>query len=344
MSGYNQLINQADQYRDNDNFNDAKKVYNQAIKLKPLESYPKTQIEFINNKIDNISRDKIRSEYEEIIKKADLLFKDKSYKEALKKYDEANEISPNEPYPIDKIREIKKLLIKIESKDNEYQRLINQADNEFESANWDDALKNYQLAINIYNKEHPQKRIEEINLRLSELKSQNDAALSERSKFDDIIIEADQLYSQEKYAESKVKFQEALNLFKDEYYPKKKLAEIELILREIEVSNLQIEKYNDLISKADALRLENKLEEACQWCVELVISGYYEELWERIINYVAKYIGILNPLLPLNFLYIAPISDVPPNKRAKKPGSSALILYSELNLPSSPSKVFDTSR
>lgn len=43
---------------------------------------------------------------------------------------------------------------------------------------------------------------------------------------------------------------------------------------------------------------ENKLEEACQWCVELVISGYYEELWERIINYMAKYIGILNPLLP----------------------------------------------
>ena len=261
-ANYNQLITQADQYRDNDNFNDAKKVYNQAIKLKPLESYPKTQIEFINNKIDNISRDKIRSEYEEIVKNADLLFKDKSYKEALKKYDEANEISPNESYPIDKIREIKKLLIKIESKDNEYQRLINQADNEFESANWDDALKNYQLAINIYNKEHPQKRIEEINLRLSELKSQNDAALSEKSKFDDIIIEADQLYSQEKYAESKVKFQEALNLFKDEYYPKKKLAEIELILREIEVSNLQIEKYNDLISKADALRLENKLEEA----------------------------------------------------------------------------------
>ena len=60
---------------------------------------------------------------------------------------------------------------------------------------------------------------------------------SEKSKFDDIIIQADQLFSQEKYAESKVKFQEALNLFKDEYYPKKKLAEIELILREIEVSN-----------------------------------------------------------------------------------------------------------
>ena len=43
---------------------------------------------------------------------------------------------------------------------------------------------------------------------------------------------------------------------------------------------------------------ENKLEESCQWCIELVLSGYFEELWERIINYISKYIGIHNPLLP----------------------------------------------
>ena len=43
---------------------------------------------------------------------------------------------------------------------------------------------------------------------------------------------------------------------------------------------------------------ENKLEESCQWCIELILSGYFEELWERIINYISKYIGIHNPLLP----------------------------------------------
>ena len=34
---------------------------------------------------------------------------------------------------------------------------------------------------------------------------------------------------------------------------------------------------------------ENKFEESCQWCVELVISGYYDELWERLISYISKY-------------------------------------------------------
>ena len=43
---------------------------------------------------------------------------------------------------------------------------------------------------------------------------------------------------------------------------------------------------------------ENKFEESCQWCVELIISGYFEELWERVINYITKYIGIHNPLVP----------------------------------------------
>ena len=43
---------------------------------------------------------------------------------------------------------------------------------------------------------------------------------------------------------------------------------------------------------------ENKFEEACQWSTEIVISGYFEELWERTINYISKYIGIHNPLLP----------------------------------------------
>lgn len=43
---------------------------------------------------------------------------------------------------------------------------------------------------------------------------------------------------------------------------------------------------------------EGSIEEVCQWSCEIVISGYYNELWERVINYMGQYIGILNPLLP----------------------------------------------
>ena len=100
----------------------------------------------------------------------------------------------------------------------------------------------------------------EINKKFSKLKSQNDKMTSERLKYDDIVNQGDQLYNEKKYKEAKIKYSEALNLFKNEYYPKKKIAEIELTLKEMEASEILLEQYNNLISKADALKLENKLE------------------------------------------------------------------------------------
>ena len=41
---------------------------------------------------------------------------------------------------------------------------------------------------------------------------------------------------------------------------------------------------------------ENKFEKNPVSGVELVASGYYEELRERLIGYISKYIGIHNPL------------------------------------------------
>ena len=98
-SNYNLLISKADESRDYEKFEEAISFYNSAIKIKPLESYPKNQIELIKNKVSDISKNKIQSQYNEIITKADELLSDLSYNEALKKYDEANEILPNESYP-----------------------------------------------------------------------------------------------------------------------------------------------------------------------------------------------------------------------------------------------------
>ena len=182
--------------------------------------------------------------------------------EAIQKYDEANEISPNESYPIQKIREIKKLIIEKESKDNEYQTLISQADKEFSSESYEDALNHYLSAKNIYDKEYPNQRIEEINLKLNDLKSLSDQKASKRSQYEELIKNADQLFTENNFIEAQSKYQEALNLFVNEYYPKKKLSEIKLKLEEVQ-SKEEVEKnYQNIISRADALREENKYLEA----------------------------------------------------------------------------------
>ena len=257
-SSFKELITQADKLRDNEKWEEAIDKYRMAAKIKTLDTYPKQQIDLINLKITEQANSTIQSQYQDLIKSADELLLDSSYEQAIQKYDEANEISPNESYPIQKIREIKRLIIEKESKDNEYQTLINQADKEFSSESYEDALNHYISAKNIYDKEHPNQRIEEINLKLNDLKSLSDQKASKRGEYEELIKKADQLFTENNFIESQSKYQDALNLFGNEYYPKKKLSEIKLKLDEIQ-SKEEVEKnYQNIISRADALRDENK--------------------------------------------------------------------------------------
>jgi len=261
-SSFKELITQADNLRDNAKWEEAINKYGMAAKIKTLDTYPKQQIDLINLKITEQANSNIQSQYQNLIKSADELLLDSSYEQAIQKYDEANEISPNESYPIQKIREIKRLIIEKESKDNEYQTLINQADKEFSSESYEDALNHYISAKNIYNKEHPNQRIEEINLKLNDLKSLSDQKASKRSEYEELIKKADQLFTDNNFLESQSKYQDALKLFGNEYYPQNKLSEIKLKLEEIQ-SKEEVEKnYQNIISRADALRDENKYLEA----------------------------------------------------------------------------------
>ena len=261
-SSFKELITQADNLRDKLKWEEAIEKYRMAAKLKTMDTYTKQQIDLINLKITEKANLNIQSQYDELIKSADELFLESSYDQAMNKYEKANEIFPNESYPIEKIREIKRLIIEKEFKDNEYQTLINQADKEFNSESFEDALNNYSSAKNIYDKEYPNQKIEEINLKLNDLKSLNDLKVSKRYQYEELIKNADQLFSENNFLKSQSKFQEALNLFSNEYYPKKKLSEIKFKLEEIQSKEELEQNYQSMLSRADALRDENKYHEA----------------------------------------------------------------------------------
>lgn len=58
-------------------------------------------------------------------------------------------------------------------------------------------------------------------------------------------------------------------------------------------------KKTDVIKQLVKSFRENKQEESCYWCAELICSGFIVELWESIILYMSKYIHIGNPKLPI---------------------------------------------
>ena len=261
-SVYNALITSADGLFTAKDWSNAEKKYHDALEIKPLEDYPKNQLELIANSLKDEAQQSINSQYDELIKKGDDNLSQKSYKEALDYFDQANEILPNESYPLDKIREIKRILSDEEEKENNYKMLINQGDNQFESENWDKALVSYESAKAIFDRDYPNNQITKINTKLAELRDQQGKDAQNRASYDNLIKEADQLFLEEKYQESKDKFNEALSLFKDEYYPKKKIFEIDAKLKDLNLEKETVEKYNQLITNADQLRDNKKWVEA----------------------------------------------------------------------------------
>ena len=261
-SNYNALIANADQLRDTETWKESKTKYYEALNLKPLESYPKTQIDFINTKIGDAEKLASRKNYDELIVKADKSLEEESYQDAIDFYNKAKQILPSEIYPNDKIRDIRRILSEIEGKENQYKIFINTADNQFESEKWELALLNYQSALDLFERDYPTTKIAEITEKLALLKTQNDELSQKRIQFDQLIKDGDRLFDEVKLEEAKSKFVEALSLFDKKYYPQQKISEIDLKLQASNASAEVTEKYNQLISQADGLRDNKKWEEA----------------------------------------------------------------------------------
>ena len=58
----------------------------------------------------------------------------------------------------------------------------------------------------------------------------------------------------------------------------------------------------DVLNAFQKSILNYKIENACNWTTELIISGQLDKVWDRIINIFSKNININNPLLP-NLIY-----------------------------------------
>ena len=82
--------------------------------------------------------------------------------------------------------------------------LINQADNQFESENWEKALISYESAKSIFDRDYPNSQITKINTKLTELRDQQGKDAQNRAAYDNIIKEADQLFLEESIKSQKI--------------------------------------------------------------------------------------------------------------------------------------------
>ncbi|MCD4665826.1 MAG: hypothetical protein K8R68_11200 [Bacteroidales bacterium] len=252
QNAYDQLIAYADQLFAEKKYNLSKDEYQKALDLRPKEKYPQERITEITAVL--ATKTKENKGYDDAIVEGNNLFALQQYQEAKLSFMKASNIKPKEQYPKDKIAEIDELINNQNAIRTEYNRIVGAADRMFESNEYDKSKAKYDEALALLpDEQYPKDKLTEIG----EILLAQELALQEG--YNNIIIEADALLSQEQHNEAIIKYREALKYKPDEEYPVKKISEIELLINDFESLKT---KYSALIDEADRLFKAKEYQEA----------------------------------------------------------------------------------
>ncbi len=253
---YNNMIAQADRFFTAKSYDQSKSKYNDALRLKPDETYPKDRISEIDKILEQQALDE---KYRTILVAADGFFKTEKYLQAKTEYQNALDIKPNETYPKNQIAKIDDILQKeqqrifaekqsaedlqrrkddisrmnqeldagnVESEaelNDLYKVYIKQADTYFDGKLYNVSRAWYYRAWDVKpNETYPQQRIAEINKLVGGLMS------SQRDRdYQHFIDLADSTFRSNQYAVARGWYNRALSVKANENYPKDQLKEIE---------------------------------------------------------------------------------------------------------------------
>lgn len=279
---YQEAIKLADQALAAGDLQGAKMQFQEALKMKSAEAYPKLKLDEISqaeakeiqfndlvakaeNAFSNDNMDKsinfytdalalkpkdtgIQKKIEDIQAKQNQLSAEKEYADLIAQGDQAFQNNQLEASvaAYNKATQVKKS----ESwpKDQikiieSYQTIIRKADKMLGSKDFPDALSQYNEALTVKpNDSYSADKIKEINRILDENKKLEAEALAKLNAYNESIKAADQLLAATNYSESILKYQEAASIKPDESYPNKKIKEIETIRDGIAKENARIEK------------------------------------------------------------------------------------------------------
>ncbi len=270
---YAGLIKEADGLFDSESWEDAKSKYVEALEIKADESHPKDRISAIDKKLEELAdaeaaEAKKEEDYKQLIADADGLYSDEKWNDAKAKYEQALELF-DRPHPKDRIDAIQAKLDEIAAQDAEaakiqeqYQALIDEANQLFDDEKWTDARAKYQEASIVKEDEqYPKDRMQEIDDKIKELADAEEAEKQKQIDYDNLIAEADAAYTKEDWETAKERYQKALDIFEKDH-PKDRIAAIDEKLKEIEDAKGEEEKFNGLIAEADGLFDQESWEDA----------------------------------------------------------------------------------
>ena len=272
---YNSSLADADELFNVYDYYNAKIKYKEALKIKPMEKYPKEKLDEIDDLL--IQNSVTNQQYLQVIAKADGLFEQNLYEKAKLAYAEAGRIKPDETYPFEMEEKIEFLLA---DKSEVNHHLVNEtlAVSNVNQQKASNAEKEIQS-----NKVNPKTNLFNNELEVSEVK--NDIEL--KNIYNQYIILADELFEDQKYVESRRLYYKALDTKPDENHSRRRIENINQLLKEMPLSQVDKE-YLQFVNLADSTFNENQYAVARGWYNRALAIKSQEQYPKYQLNEIEK--------------------------------------------------------
>lgn len=254
---YDKALADGDEAYMNRDYATAKTLYEQALKLKPGENYPKSMLERVAQGAAN--QKDAQQNYQNTLASADNFYNKGELEAALAAYNNALKILPGEAYPLAQIDKINKAAEEKKKLDEVYQVALQNGEKLFAAKQYTEAMDAFQQANNLKPSEaYPKQKIGEIAGLLLEIR-EAERLRSYQAK----IEEADGLFSQKKLDEALVSYQKAAEIYPEKNYASGQIAAINKLQKALTEAE---EAYRNAIAGAD------RKFGAADW--EAAITGY----------------------------------------------------------------------
>lgn len=239
---YGKLLLQGDHLFNDKEYQKALSVYEEALNLKPQETYPKDRIaktraaieeqkrqlaaEQERQKEEAKRRQALQNDYRRLIAEGDAAFSTENYALAKIRYTQADSLNLGEEYPKKQLVEITNIIhsAKYKAKLAEFNKNKATAEKALQEKNYASAKFYYQKAMSILpiDKDYIEKQIIEID---KQIEAEQLAAVQKEYK--EHIGKADKAFKEKAYAVAKFYYQKALGVKVNDSYAKQKLQEVE---------------------------------------------------------------------------------------------------------------------
>jgi tetratricopeptide (TPR) repeat protein len=242
---YKRIIKLADGYFTESKLTEALAEYQNALKIKPEEEYPKNQVKEIQSQLAAREQN-----YNSAIAKADKAFDASDWVNAKTGYTEALSVKPTETYPANRLKEVNQkiadanLAAASNSASNKaYNEAMESAEKAFKDNQFSTAKMQFQVALSIKPDEKlPAQRIKEIDVLIDQRNKERLASAQREidEKYRQALSVADNSYRDKTYTIAKLQYQQASLIKPEESYPKTQMALMDKLMNEAKAAETYV--------------------------------------------------------------------------------------------------------